>query len=417
MQLSIIIVNYNVKYFLELCLCSAVKAIQNIEAEIFVVDNNSTDDSKVFFKKKFNDVNFIWNETNLGFAKANNAALPFAKGKYILFLNPDTIVAEDCFIKCITFFDSHVDAGALGVHMINGSGRFLRESKRAFPSPLTSLFKLSGLTKMFPRSRLFARYYLGNLNENENSEVDVLAGAFMMIPKKVNDNLNGFDESFFMYGEDIDLSFRIQKAGYKNFYFAETTIIHFKGESSKKDSINYVKVFYSAMSIFVKKHYGDDKAKFFNFFIQGAILVRALLSALGRIIRWILVAVAGAKGLKGIAIYDELKKTIIAGTIYEYKRVFEILQQAGAEGRILGRIEVNNESEVSSLCNIEQLPHWLINHPTKEVILCEGKLSFKRIIELVKIIPPYIRIKFHASCSETVTGSDNKTSIGKFVTK
>ncbi len=158
--------------------------MHNIQAEIFVVDNNSTDESNLFFKEKFNGVKFIWNKTNLGFAKANNAALPFAKGKYILFLNPDTIVAEDCFIKCITFFDSQVDAGALGVHMIDGSGNFLKESKRAFPSPLTSLFKLSGLTKMFPRSKLFARYYLGSLNENENTEVDVLAGAFMMIPKK-----------------------------------------------------------------------------------------------------------------------------------------------------------------------------------------------------------------------------------------
>ncbi len=386
-----------------------VKAIQNIKAEIFVVDNNSTDESKLFFKEKFNNVKFIWNNTNLGFAKANNAALPFAKGKYILFLNPDTIVAEDCFIKCITFFDSHTDAGALGVHMIDGSGRFLRESKRAFPSPLTSLFKLSGLTKMFPRSRLFARYHMGNLNENENSEVDVLAGAFMMMPKKIIDILNGFDESFFMYGEDIDLSFRVQKAGYKNFYYAETTIIHFKGESSKKDSFNYVRLFYGAMSIFVKKHYGDGKGGFFNFFIQGAILVRALLSAMGRFIRWSCVAIAGtAEQQNNYNKDDELKKTIIAGTIDEFKRVVEIMQQADIEGRILGRIDVNDKSEISSLCNAEQLPCWLINHPTKEVILCEGALSFKKIIGLVKIIPPRIKVKFHASCSEAITGSDSK---------
>jgi hypothetical protein len=300
--------------------------------------------------------------------------------------------------------------------MIDGSGRFLRESKRAFPSPLTSLFKLSGFTRMFPRSKLFARYYLGNLNENENSEVDVLAGAFIMIPKKLIDNLNGFDESFFMYGEDIDLSFRVQKAGYKNFYFAETTIIHFKGKSSKKDSLNYVKMFYSAMSIFVEKHYGDGKAKLFNFFIQGAILVRALLSAIGRFIRLSWITAADVRGLNSIN-NDEFKKTIIAGTIDEYKRVFEIMQQAGIEDRIFGRIEVNNKIEISSLCNIEQLTPWLINHPTKEVIFCEGNLSFKKIIELVKFIPPHIRIKFYASCSETITGSDSKNSTGKYITK
>jgi GT2 family glycosyltransferase len=287
LQLSIIIVNYNVKFFLEQCLCSVLKAIQNIEAEIFVVDNNSADDSKLFFKGKFNAVKFIWNKKNLGFAKANNSALRFAKGKYILFLNPDTIVEEDCFAKCMSFFDSFVDAGALGVHMIDGSGRFLKESKRSFPSPLTTLYKLSGLTKIFPHSRIFARYHLGHLNENKNSEVDVLAGAFMMMPRNIIDSLDGFDESFFMYGEDVDLSFRIQKAGYKNFYFAETTIIHFKGESARKGSLNYVRMFYKAMSIFVKKHYGSGKAKSFNFLIQVAILLRALVSAVGRFIRWI----------------------------------------------------------------------------------------------------------------------------------
>jgi GT2 family glycosyltransferase len=391
--------------------------MHNIQAEIFVVDNNSTDESNLFFKEKFNGVKFIWNKTNLGFAKANNAALPFAKGKYILFLNPDTIVAEDCFIKCITFFDSQVDAGALGVHMIDGSGKFLKESKRAFPSPLTSLFKLSGLTKMFPRSKLFARYYLGSLNENENTEVDVLAGAFMMIPKKIIDSLSGFDESFFMYGEDIDLSFRIQKLGYKNLYFAETTIVHFKGESSKKDSLNYVKVFYSAMSIFVKKHYGGRKAKFFSFFIQGGIFVRALLSAMSRFIRLNGMPATYVRGLNSIDEDDELKKTIIAGTIDEFKRVLEIMQQAGIEGRILGRIDVDDKSEISSLCNVEQLQHWLTSHPTKEVIICEGKLSFKRIIELVKIIAPDIRIKFYASCSETIIGSDSENDTGRYVTK
>jgi O-antigen biosynthesis protein len=292
LQLSVIIVNYNVKYFLEQCLCSVLKACKNINAEILVVDNNSTDGSKEFLSPKFPLVNFSWNSVNVGFAKANNQALAQAKGDYVLFLNPDTIVPEDCFENCIEFFAAHPDAGALGIRMIDGGGKFLKESKRAFPSPLTSLFKLSGFTKLFPHSKLFARYHLGHLSENENHEVDVLAGAYIMMPKKVADITGGFDETFFMYGEDIDLSYRIQKTpcaatggNYKNYYFAGSTIIHFKGESTKKGSLNYVKIFYSAMSLFVKKHYSGSRAGVFNFLIQTGIFLRAILSLIGKFIQ------------------------------------------------------------------------------------------------------------------------------------
>ncbi|MDQ6757940.1 MAG: glycosyltransferase family 2 protein [Bacteroidota bacterium] len=287
MQLSVIIVNYNVKYFLEQCLCSVVKASYGLQTEIFVVDNNSTDGSKDFFKDKFSGIKFIWNDSNLGFAKANNIAVNQATGKYILFLNPDTIVPEDCFKKCILFFESNSDTGALGVKMLDGSGKFLKESKRSFPSPVTSLYKLTGFAKAFPHSKAFSKYYLGNLDENQNNEVDVLAGAFMIIPKKIIDIVGSFDEIFFMYGEDIDMSYRIQKAGYKNYYFAETTIIHFKGESTRKGNLNYVKIFYKAMSIFARKHYGGQKGKVFNFFIQIAIFFRAIFSAAANFIRWI----------------------------------------------------------------------------------------------------------------------------------
>ena len=287
MQLSVIIVNYNVKYFLEQCLCSVIKACKNIDTEIIVVDNYSTDGSKEFLLSRFPSVKFIWNDANTGFAKANNQALAFAEGGYILFLNPDTIVPEDCFEQSIAFFGSHPDAGALGVRMIDGAGKFLKESKRAFPSPLTSLYKLSGLTKLFPHSKIFARYHLGHLPENENHEVDVLAGAYMMIPKKVLDITGSFDETFFMYGEDVDLSYRIQKAGYKNYYYAQLTIIHFKGESTKKGSLNYVRLFYSAMSLFVKKHYSGGRAGVFNFLIQSGIFLRAILSVIGKFLKTI----------------------------------------------------------------------------------------------------------------------------------
>lgn len=292
MQLTVIIVNYNVKYFLEQCLCSVIKACKNIEAEIIVVDNNSTDGSKEFLLPKFKIVKFLWNTENVGFAKANNIALAQANGEYILFLNPDTIVPEDCFEKSIAFFKSTATAGALGIRMIDGSGKFLKESKRAFPSPLTSLYKLSGLTKLFPHSKIFAKYHLGHLPENENHEVDVLAGAYMMIPKKVLDTTGSFDETFFMYGEDVDLSYRIQKTActatngnYKNYYFAESTIIHFKGESTKKGSLNYVRMFYTAMSLFVIKHYSGSRAGVFNLLIQIAIFLRATLAVAGKFLQ------------------------------------------------------------------------------------------------------------------------------------
>ncbi len=287
MDLSIIIVNYNVKYFLEHCLSSVEKAIVSLSAEIFVVDNASSDGSDTYFIDRFPRVQFIYNEKNVGFAKANNQAVTLCKGKYILFLNPDTIVPENCFTKCISFFDKNNEYGALGVKMIDGAGNFLKESKRSFPSPLTSFYKLSGLASLFPHSKKYANYHLGNLSENETNEVDVLAGAFFMMPKAVINKVGSFDEQFFMYGEDVDLSYRIQKAGYKNYYFADTTIIHFKGESTKRGSLNYVKMFYKAMSQFVSKHYGATSANIFNKLIQFAIFLRASISGFGKFIRWI----------------------------------------------------------------------------------------------------------------------------------
>lgn len=285
MLLSVIIVNYNVKYFLEQCLHSVQKACSNTDAEIIVVDNNSNDGSKDFLPALFPRVNFIWNNTNIGFAKANNQALAVAKGKFILYLNPDTILPEDVIDKCLQFFEQHTNAGGLGIKMIDGSGKFLKESKRAFPSPLTSFFKLSGMAMLFPHSKIFARYHLGHLPDNKTHEVDVLAGAFMMIPKKILDEVGNFDEQFFMYGEDVDLSYRIQKVGYKNYYFADSSIIHFKGESTKRGSLNYVRMFYKAMSLFVKKHYSGTKAGIYIFFIQAAILMRALFSAIGHLLK------------------------------------------------------------------------------------------------------------------------------------
>jgi GT2 family glycosyltransferase len=256
-----------------------------MEAELIVVDNNSPDNSLAYLQPQFPGVHFVASAENLGFAKACNLGLQQATGQYILFLNPDTIVPEDCFRSCIRFFETHPQAGALGIKMLDGKGQFLKESKRAFPSPMTSLFKLFGLAKLFPSSKTFSKYHLGHLNENEDHEVDVLAGAFMMIPKEVLNKVGGFDETFFMYGEDVDLSYRIQKTGYTNYYFAGSYIIHFKGESTRKGTMNYVRMFYNAMSIFVKKHYGGSTAGIFNLLIHLAIWFRAGLTAVGHFVR------------------------------------------------------------------------------------------------------------------------------------
>jgi O-antigen biosynthesis protein len=287
LRLSVIIVNYNVKHFLGQCLYSVQKSVKGLDAEIIVVDNHSTDGSIEYLQPSFPCVKFVVNGANTGFSKACNKGLSHAKGEFILFLNPDTIIAEDSFERCIAFFDAHPDCGALGVKMIDGSGKFLKESKRSFPSPLTSLYKLFGLARLFPKSKLFARYHLGHLDKNKDHEVDVLAGAFMMIRRKVLDEVGSFDEIFFMYGEDVDLSYRIQKAGYKNYYFCGTTIIHFKGESTRRGSMNYVKMFYNAMSIFVQKHYGGTRAGLFNASIHFAIWIRALIAALNKFLKWI----------------------------------------------------------------------------------------------------------------------------------
>ena len=276
MTLSIIIVNYNVKLLLKNCLNAVAVAIENIEAEVIVVDNASTDDSINYLQPMFPSFQFIGNTINEGFAKANNRALALAKGEFILFLNPDTTVPKDCFEKCIGFFSTHPDAGALGVRMLNGNGVYLKESKRGFPSPAVSFWKLTGITGMFPRSAVFARYYLGHLDEHSDHEVDILSGAFMMVKNTVLQTTGGFDERFFMYAEDIDLSYRIKKAGFKNYYFAGTTIIHYKGSSTKKD-FRYVRQFYKAMSQFVKKYYGRG---IYSILLDAGIGVFTLFSSL-----------------------------------------------------------------------------------------------------------------------------------------
>jgi len=285
MKLSIVIVNYNVKYFLEQCLHSVLKACEGIAAEIFVVDNNSVDGSVEMVGQKFPTVIMVANTGNVGFSKANNQAIRQSKGEYVLLLNPDTVVEEDTFKKITAFMDAHPEAGGLGVMMLDGSGKFLPESKRGLPTPIAAFYKISGLASLFPKSRTFGKYHLGYLGRNETNEVEILAGAFMLIRRSVLDKTGLLDEDFFMYGEDIDLSYRILKAGYRNYYFPETRIIHYKGESTKKSSVNYVLVFYNAMIIFARKHFSRQNAALFTFIIRLAIYIRAGAAILSRFLK------------------------------------------------------------------------------------------------------------------------------------
>lgn len=284
MDITVVIVNYRVKLFLEQTLRSVEEATQGLDAEIIVVDNNSGDDSIDFVRQRFPQVTFIENTDNVGFARANNQAIMRAAGLFTLILNPDTIISRPCIEQCIEWMRGHERCGAIGVRMVDGNGVFLPESKRAFPTPWVSFCKIFGLSALFPRSRWFARYHLRYLDDRQPHRIDILAGAFMLCRTTLLQQVGGFDEDFFMYGEDIDLSYRMVLAGYEN-WFLPVEIIHYKGESTKKDSMRYVRVFYEAMLIFYRKHYPRMGVVFYPI-VKLGVLVRASMAALKRLLKW-----------------------------------------------------------------------------------------------------------------------------------
>lgn len=257
MKLSIVIVNYNVRSYLEQCLYSIEKSMSGISGEVIVVDNNSTDDSVEYLRPKFPWVNYVENKYNAGFSRANNQAIKMARGEYVLLLNPDTFIGEDTIGKCLEFMDANPQAGMCGVRMLRLDGSFAPESRRGVPTPFTAFSKMSGLCSLFPKSRVFGRYYMQYLDNKEVNEIDIVSGAFMFIRKSILSDIGLLDETFFMYGEDIDISYRSLLAGYKNYYIP-TSILHYKGESTKKSSVAYVNVFHKAMIIFFRKHFSRN---------------------------------------------------------------------------------------------------------------------------------------------------------------
>ena len=285
MKLSVVIVNYNVCYFLEQALLSVRRAVEKLgqPVEVFVVDNNSADGSVAMVRTRFPEVILIANHDNPGFSKGNNQALRRATGQYQLLLNPDTVVEEDTFRACCDFMDAHPTCGGLGVKMLDGQGRFLPESKRGLPTPAVAFYKMFGLAKLMPKSRTFGRYHLGFLDKDETHEIEVLSGAFMLLRQAALNQVGLLDEDYFMYGEDIDLSYRLTRGGWKNHYFPGTRIIHYKGESTKRTSVNYVFVFYRAMVIFADKHFAPGRAGLFSLLINVAIWLRAGAAVLERL--------------------------------------------------------------------------------------------------------------------------------------
>ena len=355
MELTVVIVNYRVKYLLEQTLRSVEQAMQGLQGEVIVVDNLSKDDSIAFSRERHPQVNYIENQENVGFARANNQAIMQARGEFTLILNPDTIITPRCLQEGIAWMKSHPKCGAIGARMMDGNGVFLPESKRAFPTPWVSFCKIFGLSKLFPRSPWFAKYHLRYLSDLEPQCIDILSGAYMLCRTEVLQQLGGFDEDFFMYGEDIDLSYRIVKAGYEN-WFLPTPMIHYKGESTHKDSMRYVRIFYDAMLIFYRKHFPRFNIIFYPF-VKLGVVVRASMAMAKRLIKRMLPAKgkATSEGWPWVIISDKAPEVASRTGINNYQ---DILPAAG-----------NYNVLIDDGChNYEQLVNYIREHSDKDRI-------------------------------------------------
>ena len=389
MKLSVILVNYNVCDYLELSLHALVKAGASLDIEIFVIDNASTDDSKTHLPALFPNVHFIWLEKNLGFSSANNLALKQVSGSHVLFLNPDTLLAENVLIECLDQFKRYPETAAVGIYMIDGTGNYLPESKRGFPDPLTSFFKLAGLSRLFPTSALVSRYYMGNLPADKTASVDVLSGAFMLISKKMLDRVGGFDEKFFMYGEDIDLSIRIKKTGFKNIYLPKARMLHFKGASTEKNQPAYRERFYGAMTLFAEKYFSSNR--FSLALLKAAIWLAKKKPTLQNISRK----------------YNSHSNVLIVADSDRFNEMIHRLKLAKEPIVITGRVAMHEDESDPYSCTLEQLPEWLKSNPHQTVLFCESPaLSYFEIIRQMERLKTQARFLLHAEGGRCVLGED-----------
>ena len=367
MKLSVVIVNYNVKFFLAQCLHSLFKATEKVSTEVIVVDNASTDGSEAYITRFFPQVKYIYNTENVGFGRANNQAIRLCSGDYILLLNPDTILPEDNIDQVLDFMDQHPDSGACGVLMRSGDGKFLPESKRGYPSPSASFWRLSGMYRIFPDNPRFDGYYLSRYDMNGTHQVPVLAGAYMMIRSEAFDKSGLFDEDFFMYGEDIDLSCRIEKSGYKNYYLPYH-ILHYKGESTKKLSYKYVHVFYEAMEIFFRKH-GEGYNPLSRLLVHTGIKMQCGIK---------LLAVASRKGLAHfVTVKEKEPRFIIFAHDDHIESIRKILKKNHLEGP--HHFVVSNERSATK-------GHDMVipgNHGFTHVVYDSTTFSYRKMLSLI----------------------------------
>lgn len=392
-KLSVIIVSYNVKYYLEQCLDSVVRSSCGINTEIIVVDNNSSDGTVEYLAPRFRDVFFIQNKENCGFAKANNQAIKSSKGEYVVLLNPDTILGEDVLKSCIDFLDNNVMAGATGVRMLRTDGSFALESRRGIPTPFTSFCKMTGLCNRFPKSRTFGRYYMQFLDENLPNQIEVISGACMFIRRTTLEKSGLLDEDFFMYGEDIDLSYRMLQTGQNNYYLP-VSILHYKGESTNKTSFRYVTTFYKAMLIFIEKHYGH-----YNFFvtlpIKFAIYAKGAISFIKQKLF--------AKNVKNL-------------TRSEYLRQYKFLIVSTGE----------NLEDLKEICDRNRLPYRTLDIPASRGGAIEGEIqtesfnyvvfdtdvySYKNILEFFRHCGPQLK----SPNIGTYSSSNKRIITGEFI--
>ena len=390
MQLSVIILNYNVRYFLEQCVLSVQKALTNLDAEIIVVDNNSSDDSCEMMKQLFPHIKLIENPVNVGFPKGNNIAVAEAKGEYICILNPDTVVAEDTFEKILNYVTlSGVEVsntGIIGCKLIDGTGNFLPESKRGVPTPWVAFTKIFGLYKF---SNYFGKYYAQHLTENQSGKVDVLVGAFMVMKRDLYLQVGGFDENCFMYSDDIDLSYMIQKLGKENFYFHETSVIHYKGESTVRDE-KYLKRFREAMQFFYKKHF--KKSIVFDVMMQVGSFV--------------------------FTIFKQKQQKNSSKKIFQYIIVTKNPENDNIVSDVLSKKDFSFVMRVFDKMNVveKEIEAFKKQKCSYEVIFDTYSFSFKEIIEFMeKNKSKNITFKNYISQSNYLIGSNNANDRGEVI--